>query len=329
MFKINQFARVVLFIIIMSGLSLSPGMAQEPGPNLPGEDGGRSSTLESSQQIGLPQDFKIERHAKTGLVRFLTSQSGTALAHPKPLSQGTTPLEAVFSFMDVYGELFGLVAPRQQLQVMRSNNLADSRSFFRFQQIYQDVPVMGAELIVQLDPAQKIRSIQGETLSNLDLDTQTKISPQSATQTAIALVAKTYHYQPEKLNASVPELWIYSPILLGAPGPELNQLVWRIEISGVEALDVRELVLVNAHLGNVALNFSQIDSIKNRLVYDTQNDVNRGLPGTGPVRVEGSPATGIADVDLAYDYAGNTYDFYFAHHQRDSIDNKGMEIVST
>ncbi|HSQ26948.1 MAG TPA: M4 family metallopeptidase, partial [Anaerolineales bacterium] len=54
-----------------------------------------------------------------------------------------------------------------------------------------------------------------------------------------------------------------------------------------------------------------------------------GLPGTGPVRVEGSGPTGISDVDRAYDYAGNTYDFYFAHHQRDSIDNKGMEIVST
>ncbi len=102
-----------------------------------------------------------------------------------------------------------------------------------------------------------------------------------------------------------------------------------MEISGKSALDVRELVLVDAHLGSLVLNFNQVDSAKYRMVYDNVNDYTKGLPGAGPVRVEGSAATGINDVDRAYDYAGWTYDFYNAYHGRDSIDNKGMKLVST
>ena len=54
-----------------------------------------------------------------------------------------------------------------------------------------------------------------------------------------------------------------------------------------------------------------------------------GLPGTGPVRIEGQGATGVADVDLAYDYAGDVYNFYLNNHGRDSLDGAGMQLIST
>ncbi len=37
----------------------------------------------------------------------------------------------------------------------------------------------------------------------------------------------------------------------------------------------------------------------------------------------------MADVDYAYDFAGQTYDYYFINFGRDSIDNAGMELIST
>jgi Zn-dependent metalloprotease len=39
--------------------------------------------------------------------------------------------------------------------------------------------------------------------------------------------------------------------------------------------------------------------------------------------------TGIPDVDNAYDYAEDTYRFYSEKHSRDSIDDAGMELIST
>ncbi len=319
--------QIVIILLLTSSFSLSSVNAQVPGPTVPPKDG--SSGQLSPSQAGLPEDFHLERHSGTGMVRLLISKSGRALPQPGNLSADTSPVEAAHSFLDVYGKLFGLHESRQQLQVMRQLTLEDGRDFVRFQQLHQGIPILGAEMIVQLDQAKNVRSVQGEMLPESQLNLQPQINSEEAIQSALNLVARNYGYPIEALQSNQPELWVYDPLLLGAAGIPGSQLVWRMEISDIQALDVRELVLVNASLGQVALNFSQIDSLKSRLVYDNENNYTFGLPGYGPVRVEGDAASGIPDVDRAYEYAGNTYDFYSLYHLRDSIDNKGMDIVST
>ena len=37
----------------------------------------------------------------------------------------------------------------------------------------------------------------------------------------------------------------------------------------------------------------------------------------------------ITDVDDAYKYLGDTYNFYWTYHGRDSIDNAGMNMIAT
>jgi Zn-dependent metalloprotease len=46
-------------------------------------------------------------------------------------------------------------------------------------------------------------------------------------------------------------------------------------------------------------------------------------------RFEGEAATGVADVDNAYDLTGVVRDFYKKEFARDSIDGKGMKVVTT
>jgi Zn-dependent metalloprotease len=65
---------------------------------------------------------------------------------------------------------------------------------------------------------------------------------------------------------------------------------------------------------------------KNRSVYDLKNSTN--LPGT-LVRKEGQAATGDKSVDEAYDGSGSTYDFYHDVYQRNSIDDRGLPLVSS
>jgi hypothetical protein len=81
----------------------------------------------------------------------------------------------------------------------------------------------------------------------------------------------------------------------------------------------------------VVLHFNQIDTARNRLIYDHDNISGKPLPGDPADlrRTEGQGPSGIADVDNAYDYAGDTYDFYLNYHGRDSIDGAGMDLVST
>lgn len=68
---------------------------------------------------------------------------------------------------------------------------------------------------------------------------------------------------------------------------------------------------------------------KHRLVYDMeQKRETIFLPGK-LVRSEGDPPVEDDAVNEAYDYSGTTYDFYKEIFDRNSLDNKGMELISS
>jgi Zn-dependent metalloprotease len=65
---------------------------------------------------------------------------------------------------------------------------------------------------------------------------------------------------------------------------------------------------------------------KHRVVYSAE--FGDGLPGR-VMREEGGAPTGDPAVDEAYDGAGATYDLYQEVYQRNSLDNMGLQLVST
>ena len=67
---------------------------------------------------------------------------------------------------------------------------------------------------------------------------------------------------------------------------------------------------------------------KNRLVYDMKNQGSTFLPGK-LARSEGDPKSKDPAVNEAYDYAGATYDFYKKILDRNSLDDRGMTLVSS
>ena len=65
---------------------------------------------------------------------------------------------------------------------------------------------------------------------------------------------------------------------------------------------------------------------KHRLVYDTHQSTQ--LPGT-LMRSEGQDSTQDEAVNKAYDFSGDTYDFFNQVFQRNSPDDNGMTLIST
>jgi Zn-dependent metalloprotease len=241
---------------------------------------------------------------------------------------------AARGFLSTYGSLFGIKDQARELKGVRSKKVDRGRSFVRFQQHHSDVPILGGELVVQTDSFNNILSANGEVLPEIRVNTSPSVTQAAAQEKALAFVLKNYsqEYAIESgsLKVSTPELWMYNPILLGV-NRDFTHLVWRIEVSSTELLPIRELVLIDAHLGHVVLHFNQIDTARNRLIYDNANDWLKPLP-SDPAdlkRSEGDGPSGITDVDNAYDYAGDWYDFYLNYHGRDSIDDAGMALVST
>ena len=313
---------LVLVLIIpvpVQALPAGPG----PAPPPPGDE-----ALVDQLQQATGDGIRISYHAQTGKVRFIGTDRGHSIPRPEGAQADADPEQAARAFLDIYGRLFGLRDQATELAVLRSRAADGNRSFVRFQQVYQGVPVVGGELVIQVDAESNVLSASGEVLPDLELDVAPTIDVGTAQQTAVGVVAKSYKAQEDRLTVTEPKLWIYNPVLLG-PGANINELVWLMEVQSEELRPIRELVLVDAEHGFVTLHFNQIETAKNRIVYDNNNDSSAGVPGYGPARTEGQGATGISDIDQAYDYSGHTYDFYSNYHGRDSLDDNGMSLVST
>ena len=106
-----------------------------------------------------------------------------------------------------------------------------------------------------------------------------------------------------------------------------------MDVTGEDPEHIVELVLIDAEHGGVALNFSQLAHAKVRRVCNRNNVMDPDPDSTPCVapyaRIEGQAATGIADVDEEYDYAGLTYDFFSSRFGRDSLDGAGLPLVAT
>lgn len=300
--------------------------AQPLRPAAPGE-----SPLVQQLRAATSEQVRISYHDETGKVRFLGTTLDHPVAPPAQLVANATPEQAARAFLDSYGQLFGTADQARDLRVSRASSAGRGRSLVRFQQVYQGVPILGGQLNVQLTDAQQVISVNGELQPDLSISVTPALSADVAQQTAIELVAKHEQRPAAELSATPPELWIYNPALLGGPGPRRSTLVWRTDVTAGELEPLRELVLVDAQRGNVALNFNQIAHARQRYVCDRNNVVNANDECTTATaaRSEGGAATGTTDIDLAYDYAGLTYDFFFTKFGRDSLDGAGLQLRST
>gem|GEM_PF-3057879 len=211
----------------------------------------------------------------------------------------------------------------QELTALKVKTTDEQRNVVRFQQKVNGIPIIGSEIVVQMDSAMNLMSISGELMSAVSVDTTPSITTDAAAQTALAKAAEKYQKNVSELVVSTPELRIYNPVILGLSQASENILVWRTEVKMPNPTPFKELVLIDAHSGAIVLNFNQIDSAMQRLTYNATNTSSVFL-----CRSEGQAATGDADCDKAHDYAGDTYAFYKREHNRDSIDNAGMKLFS-
>jgi len=117
------------------------------------------------------QKVRILRDPKTGRVRFI----GTDLEHPVVLEGlprfSVTPEQAGRSFLATYGTLFGLENADQELVVLREQSLQQGVHFVRFQQLHHSIPVLGGEIIVEMDSDLNIISAICRVLSQPGVET--------------------------------------------------------------------------------------------------------------------------------------------------------------
>jgi hypothetical protein len=151
------------------------------------------------------------------------------------------------------------------------------------------------------------------------------ITSDQARLTALTTIFEVYQIDSTETIVEPLELRIYHPALFGF-SDKGNYLVWKTEITPAESNYFREYMIVDAQLNTIALHFNQVETALKRMTYmrdKKDNTIYQIL-----MRMDEQDPSGDSDCDNAHDYAKDTYNFYKKYHGRDSIDNRGMAIVS-
>jgi Zn-dependent metalloprotease len=259
----------------------------------------------------------------TGLVTFLAFTP-----HQRPLvklSAEAPAEERAAAFLDDFGAAFG-IGGRDWVSLTRSSALDEvGMEHVRFRQIHQGVPVTGGELVVHLRGSAVV-AVNARTLAGLEtIGTLPTMSAAEATMLVTEALEQGMGVTGAEL--SEPRLELLNKGLLGGRG-FATELTWFIE---ARKTDLREFIWIDALHGKLRLQFSQLTDALAREIYDTgdpEDGVFDVLPGILE-RVEGGAATGDPDADDAYDFSGDTYDYFFNVHGRDSYDDAGGALLSS
>ena len=99
-------------------------------------------------------------------------------------------------------------------------------------------------------------------------------------------------------------------------------------IAAIESSTEDRTTRTSLTFGPMAVARTSPTTQKYRLVYDVRNGGRGSLPGK-LVRKEGDGSHGDPAIDEAYDHSGNAYDFYQTVFKRNSLDGKGMSLISS
>lgn len=262
--------------------------------------------------------------SRTGLASFL----GTPPGAPIPVDVQGTAEERARAFLGAYGAAFGL-GPGVEMAVSRASGRDEvGMEHVRFRQTYRGIPVTGGELTVHLR-GRGVVAVHAKTLPDL----QGVVTVPTITASEAATLAREAVETGLGVSGaafSEPRLELLNKGILGDRGFS-TALTWFVEARRV---DLREYLWIDARAGKVALQFSQLTDARDREVYDGDDPgdgVYGDLPGT-LLRSEGGPAVvgpAASDANAAYDYSGDTYDYFMDQHGRDAFDDAGTTLTST
>lgn len=286
-------------------------------------------TMDFNEQIAdlKARNVRIKTDPRSGSVRLIGAQPQAPIALPS-VNEVTRADFAGMAAVNTFGPMFGLTHPQQEVRLESEETKRRGGSRHRYRQLHEGIPVLGGELLVNLDQFGRVISMSGEISRDLDVDARADLNPREARRLALETIRKWYNVQQRPLRAEVPELWIVDPKTL-KPGDRDASLAWRVEVTDrQEPHSIRELLFIDANTAGVILHIDLIERAKNRETY-TANETAT-LPGT-LVCDESDPdcVAGDSEARNAHLFAGDTYDFYLNEHGRDSLDDAGLTLTST
>ncbi|MBK8269619.1 MAG: M4 family metallopeptidase [Planctomycetes bacterium] len=274
--------------------------------------------ITAGAQTLLADDLIVERNAQSGAVAFIRGANGGPL--PLAPAANAVLVPNAIDALKSYGHHFGISDPSTQLIQTRVESDPLGWTHTTLEQRHLGVPVFSGVLKVHQNAAGELMSINGRYYA---ISPKLSVTPEIDASMAEQIAAGTIDSLTKIVDRS--ELVVVDPGWYGDPGMG-PKLAYHVIITNAD-VSLREAFFVDAHCGEILDQWSMIHTAKDRDIYD--GNAAPSIPGT-LARSEGDPSVPIpADVDRAYDYYGDTYDFYLRAFGRDSIDGAGLTMVAT
>ncbi|UCE59012.1 MAG: M4 family metallopeptidase [Phycisphaerales bacterium] len=258
----------------------------------------------------------IHHSGATGVAAFVTAPVGKTIAvKPRAGRSAAQPID----FFHEHGHLFGVKDANRELTEVGEFTGSLGQIHTTYRQVHRGIPVFSGTLKLHQNADGGFIAANGDFYPIPDrLNPVPALPPQTAAAAAKAKIAAG------NLEVEHDELVIVDPGWYGDPfiGAHLAYYVILTDPRN----ELREAFFIDAHDGQVLDRWTLIAAGKSREVYAGQNQP--ALPGI-LFRAEGWPPTANAEVNAAYDYAGDYYDFFYRMFNRDAIDNYGFTMVLT
>ncbi len=271
----------------------------------------------SASADSLPGEVHVHRSGTTGAVTFIEPTHGDFIpVNTQVAGAVTTPLD----FLHQYGGLMGITSAENQLVKRKrfSCNLGQSHTLYG--QVHEGVPVFSGMVTVHQDEHGRVVTANGHFRRiKAGMDTRPTITPAQAIASAAGQLEWTA-FEVARADLVVVDPGWYGDTPTGA------QLAYHLELEAPDGR-AREAFFVDAHFGEVIDQWSDLPTILEREIFDGADGAE--LPGMRG-RFEGEPPSdGHVDVDRAYDYAGDYYDYLLRAFDRDSVDGLGLPLRLT
>jgi Zn-dependent metalloprotease len=253
---------------------------------------GRRTALKNliNSTSGIPKEPARIFKTNDGYLRFVGAAPSTHF-----VAKAGTLEDSAEDFLGKWRNLFVNESAEVRFERKRVNT-RNGRTYVRYRQRYARLEVFGGEIIVQVSATGGIEAVISDIMRDTSaFDTQrlsitAVVDPESARRNATTFLAE--RYAKLSFGSGEPNLMIYAPDVLGRNSEP--QLVWKTQVANIGEPLVKEIILVDAHNGEVAFHYSLIYSALTRQIYDyvTQEWYND----------QSNWPTDIGEVNLTYDY---------------------------
>jgi Zn-dependent metalloprotease len=270
--------------------------------------------------------LKVTWHETTAIPRFLAGQTPAARIPytPTPAEHGN-PLAIARGFLDSQRTLFQLTSVDHDLRLLRIEpDRQLNYSHVRLEQHYHGLPVFGRQLVVHIDSNEQIVAVNGEFAPGIQVATTPTISAAAAETTALRDLLDVQLTPAERLRVQTEVLSAKTHPIVYVDQQNHATLTWQVTIMTTAPLG-QWRYFVNAGRPAVVAAFDSLNNAKFRRTFTAGNTTR--IPGR--LLIEEGERTRNQIAQAAHDNAGVVYDYYFNTFQRDSIDDRGMPIVST